>query len=240
MSILRSCAAAASIAVAPLVPAQDQKPPAPSADAAVEASARPGAGRGLVVGVVDLGKAFDTYPRVVKERERLKKMHDSYDEQIQQVSKRIEEIKGLIPLLKEGSRERSQKQLEYELALQQRTGLSKLFNEELGAETMRMHLSIYEDLEAAIGKLARDRGVDLVLRLDDADLQAQSDGEKSMKQVQNRLVTFERRQVWFATAQLDLTSDLIKMLQVPLERDEAPQDGSGQAGTARPGERGGN
>jgi len=251
MSKSRWSAVASCVAVASLLPAQDTpanvSAGSPSTGAPAEASAKPSARTGLVVGVVDLGKAFDTYPRVIKERERLKKLHDGYEEQIQQVSKRLDEIKGLIPLLKEGSRERKQKELEYELALQQRQGLSKLYNEELGGETMRMHLSIYEDLEAAIGKLAKDRGVDLVLRLDDSDLTTLSEAERTnVKQVQNRLVTFERRHVWFATTQLDLTSDLIKMLQVPLERDAgasptappaAPQ--ASPAGNERPGERGG-
>ena len=218
MSTFASWMVVSCVAAASLLTAQDKPLPSAGGGAAADASARPQVPSGLVIGVVDLGKAFDVYPRTIKERERLQKLAGSYDEQIQGVTKRIEELKALLPLLKEGTRERNQKQLEYELALKQRQGLAQLFGDELQAEQMRMQLSIYEDLETAVARLAKDRGVQLVLRLDATKVDAATEGDKSpLKQVQSRLMTIEARQVLFAGEQLDLTPALIKMLQVPLE-----------------------
>jgi hypothetical protein len=86
-------------------------------------------------------------------------------------------------------------------------------------ETLRMQLSIYEDIDAAISRLAKDRGVHLVMRTEVKDTAPPENGDKaSPKSVQNRVFAYERRQVWFAAEELDLTADLIKLLQVwPLE-----------------------
>ena len=207
MSMSRCWMALVCAAVVSVLPAQEKAP------------SRPVGPAGLVVGIVDFGKAFDLYPRTIKERERLQKLADSSREQVDKVSKRIEELRGLIPLLKEGSIERDSRQLELELAMQERQGTAKLLNDQLQGETMRMQLSIYEDLDAAVVRLAKDRGVHLVLRSEVKDTGVPEGADKtSPKVVQNRVFAYERRQVWFAAEELDLTADLIKLLQVwPLD-----------------------
>jgi Skp family chaperone for outer membrane proteins len=203
---------------------------------------------GVVIGVVDIGKAFDTYPRTIKEAQRLKQVAEAMQEEVRRVTSRIDELRATIPLLKEG-RERREKQLEYDLALRQREGMSTLFNEEMDAEAMRVHLSIYEDLEGAIAQLAKERGVHLVLKINAGALQAdKGDGDDPRRSLRMRHEQFRERQVWFAAEEVDLTSDLIKMLQVPVDRGPAPaappgprgdknaDPGSGAAG----GDKGGN
>lgn len=225
MSISRCWAVLLWAAVVSVLPAQDK--PAP----------RPVAASGLVVGVVDMGKAFDNYPRTLKERERVQKLADSWRDEIDRVSKRIEEMKGSILVLKDGSPERERKQLELELTMQERQGLAKLLSDRLQVEQMRMHLAIYEDLDAAVTQLAKDRGVHLVLRTDTTDTATPDGADKdTAKVVEKRVIAFERRQVWFAADAIDLTSDLIKLLQVwPLDKA-----GGTSAATPAGGDRGGN
>lgn len=229
MSFLRSWAVLVCAAVVSVLPAQDQSTP------------RPVAANGLVVGVVDMGKAFDNYPRTIKERERVKKLVDGWQEEIDRVSKRIEEMKGSLLVLKAGSPDRERKQLELELTMQERQGLAKLLSDRLQVEQMRMHLAIYEDLDAAVAQLAKDRGVHLVLRTDTSDIATADAADKdNAKVMEKRVIAFERRQVWFAADAIDLTSDLIKLLQVwPLESTPKASDA---AKAAPPGEasRGGN
>jgi Skp family chaperone for outer membrane proteins len=231
MSILRCGAAAVCAAIVSVLPGQEQ------------AVGRPVAPAGLVVGTVDIGKAFDLYPRTIKERERLQKIADGSKQQIDEITKRIEELKGSILVLAEGSFDREVKQLDLETAMQKRQGLAKMLGEQLQLEQMRMQLSIYEDLDAAIARLARDRGVHLVLRTEVKDTTATDPADKSPKTVQGRVFAFERRQVWFGAEELDLTSDLIKLLQVwPLEPAKpapAAPLGDGKGGGDRAGSGGG-
>jgi len=237
--------AAVCAAVVSVLPAQDNAAPAAASRAAATADGSPPSERvhrpmpstGLVVGIVDLGKAFDLYPRTIKERERLQKLADNARDQIDKVSKRIQELRGTIEILKEGSFERDAKQLDLELAMNERQGLAKLLNDQMQLETMRMQLSIYEDLDAAIQRLAKDRGVHLVMRTEVKDTAPPENGDKaSPKSVQNRVFAYERRQVWFAAEELDLTADLIKLLQVwPLESSKdapasPPSAGDDKAG----------
>lgn len=227
MSTFRSRCLLFSTLLLPALPAQDGKAPPPSPAATTgtaEATAKRTTASGLVVGVVDLGKAFDLYPRTVKEREKLQKLADSYREQISGLEKRMDEVKALLGQLKEGTRQRAQAALELELAQAQRRGLIQLADDDIQQETLRMQLAIYEDLEKAVQQVAKDKGVHLVLRIDAEDAALGDADKNSPKQVSGRLRAFEMRQVLFASEELDLTASLIKLLQVPLEpvKPEAP------------------
>jgi Skp family chaperone for outer membrane proteins len=237
MSISRCCLAAIVAAAVSCLPAQGDT--APDKTTAGRAAARPVGPAGLVVGVVDLGKAFDLYPRTIKEQERLQKLREDSREMIDKISKRIDEMKGSILVLKEGSFERDQKQMELELTMQERQGRIKLLSDRLQLEEMRTHLLLYEDLDAAVARLAKDRGVHLVLRVDQ-NTAAPADDTGNPKVVEKRLLAFDRRQVWFASEQLDLTADLIKLLQVwPLEVGKDAPPAAPPAGADKGGAGGG-
>ncbi|MBL8750267.1 MAG: OmpH family outer membrane protein [Planctomycetes bacterium] len=203
----------------PLLPAQDgktaPKPEAQPAEAAAKKTPPP-----LVIGVVDLGRVFDLHPRTIRERERLQREGQEREGVMKELDRRASELKGLIPNLKEGSRERGRKELEYDLLLQQKRATAQLLSDEMRAEQAKVQLAIYEELEAAVKQLAKDRGLSLVLRIDVDD--KSSDDEKQGRIV-SRLRTFEQRQVLFAAEELDLTPALIKLVQVPLDpASEAP------------------
>lgn len=223
-----------------LLPAQDGKastgstPPSstpPSSGQAnsgqpADAAAKKATPTGLVVGVVDLGKAFDLYPRTIKERGRLQQIAKSFDEQMKEIERRADELKATIQGAKEGSREQKQKILEYELTLQQKRAQAQLFDEELQAERSRMQLAIYEDLDGAVKQLAKERGLTLVLRID-VDEKDPAD-KQDQKQRNSRLRAFDARSVLFAADELDLTQPLIKMLQTyDPTKDAAPAPGGG-------------
>lgn len=209
--------------------------PAQDGGAPGDAAAKRTLPNGLVVGVVDLAKAFDVYPRTIEERKRLTALNKAFVDQLKEMEGRRDELKNAIPLLKEGSRERNQKLLELELSQQRLRAQAQLFEDEMQAETMRMQLAIYHDLETAVQQLAKDKGVHVVLRIDSEDKEDAADVEKaSSKELVARLRAFESRQVLFAAAELDLTSALIKRIQVPVEPTKenppaAPQ-GNGKDG----------
>ncbi len=217
---------------AAVLPAQSDKPAA--VDASLPKAQAP------VLGVVDFTKVFEVYPKAIRERERLEALQNSFKGQIETLTKRIDERKLQIPLLPEGSREREVKQLELELAMQERTGLAKLLNEQLEMESLRMEVMLYEDAEIAIAKVAKDRGVQIVLRMA-ADIPDRRVDAKP-KEWQLRAVTYERRQVWYASAEVDLTPHVIKLMQVPIERpaDKSAEKPGDAPGSSVPKGNGGN
>ncbi len=211
---------AACLSVCGLLAAQDGKPVANEANATKQGAvpARPAVMP--LIAVVDFAKVLEVYPKAVAERERLSGLRKTFNEQMDALTKRIEELKLQLPLYPEGSREQAMKQLDLETMLQQRPALAKLLNEQLQIEEMRMEVVLYEDVEIAIAKVAKDRGVQIVLRML-SDLPDRKD-DASPKEIQARVVAYDRRQVWYAAPETDLTPHVIKFMQVPLERAKAP------------------
>lgn len=170
------------------------------------------------IGVVDLSKAYDNYPKARDERDRFNKMQDQVADKLKELSTRIDETRARQKVLAEGTPQRRQVDMELELGLRQRQMLAEMYNDELRLEKMRIDLAIYEDLEIAIAQVAKDRGVQIVLRLhNQPELSAKIDPNHP-DVVQARLSAFQQREVWYAADEYDLTPALIRRLQVPIER----------------------
>ncbi len=183
------------------------------------------------IGVVDIVKVFDQYPKAIKERERLGKRKADYDARIDQLNKRLDEIKATIPTLKKDSLEYRLKVAEYRGGLQQREDLGKVFGEEYQLEMMRSDLDLFADIEFAVAQVAKDRGLQLVLRT--YEVPGPGEGDDEVRMLQVRSSAFDRRQVWFASGDIDITPAVIKFLQVPLDRPAAkPANAGGAAGQA--------
>lgn len=184
-----------------------------------------------VIAVVDFAKVLENYPKAMAERDRLDKMRRAAREQVDALTKRIRELQEQLAVFEEGTMDHARRQLDIELMAQQRPALTKLLNEQLAIEEMKVDIGLYEDAELAVAKVAKERGVQIVLRKL-ADLPPRGDAE-SPKETQARVMTFDRRQVWYAAPEVDLTPHVIKFLQVPLQRPAAGQDkevGSGKTG----------
>ena len=153
--------AAVLTAFAALLPAQEKAPSTAGAKP-VEATAP---GRGLTIGVVDLDKAKDQYPKAIAEKEKLQKMTQAFNEQIGAETKHIEEIKAAQSLLTEGTDEWEAKEAERGLAMERRKVLASLFRSQFDRAREKFELAIYQDLEIAVAQVAKDRGVQIVLRM---------------------------------------------------------------------------
>ncbi len=205
-------------AAASLLPAQEK--PATSAPA-VDASIKKAPGT-PIIGVVDLAKAFEQYPKAIKKNEELEKMRVAFDERVKQATKQLDELRENIKLLAEGSEERRQKEFEFESGMQQRKFVAGMLTDRLHLADYRNQIAIYEDMEIAINKVAKNRGVQIVMRTFNPGPPLTPVDKAPPQEVLDRLRRFENRQVWFATDEIDLTGDVIKLLQVPLENDTAP------------------
>ena len=80
------------------------------------------------------------------------------------------------------------------------------------------------DIPKLIAARDANRGVQLVVRVYDPGPRPtwpDKATNNELRAMRERLAMFERRQVLYSTDELDLTGDLIKLLQVPLEKDAA-------------------
>jgi Skp family chaperone for outer membrane proteins len=199
--------------------------------AAVDAKAVRATPVGPTIGTVDLVKAFDQYPKWIQLKGELAKMSDQFEDQLKQVTKRLDELRATINATAPDSEERKRAEFELDLGLQQRQWLAKTLRDKARAEEAKAMLAVYEDVEAAIAVVARNRGVALVQRVHELGPAPAELGKLGGKDIENRVMGFERKQVWFAAAEIDLTDDLIKQLMVPVAGANKP---AGAAAAGKP------
>lgn len=178
---------------------------------------------GVVVGVIDVIKAVEQYPRYIKLRGELEANIQQYESQLKEMSARADELRGTIQVLAEGSQERADKEFEYKMLLQTQDYRRKAYRERMQLQDLRNTLSVYEDLEYVIAVVAKRKGVALVLTKQDIVPSVQPIGELPAPEVQARVKAFDRRQVWFASKELDLTGDVIKELMIPVPDRNSPE-----------------
>lgn len=175
-----------------------------------------------VIAVVDFAQVLENYPKALQERERLTTLRKGARDQVEALTKRMKELQDQLSLFPEGSMDRARRELDIETLGQQRPALAKLLNEQLALEEMKLDITLYEDAEFAVAKVAKDRGVQLVLRKM-AELPPRG-GDASPKETQARVMTYDRRNVWYVAPELDLTPHVIKFMQVPVERPNVARD----------------
>jgi Skp family chaperone for outer membrane proteins len=123
--------------------------------------------------------------------------------------------------------------------LQEQKGQADILRDQLELEFARAQVVVYEDLEAAVQKVAKQKGLGLVLRQYEPLPAAGDPAKLSARSVQKRIADFERRGVWYAAESVDITADVIKVLMVPIDTgkpadsakpiDKAGDKGSGNA-----------
>ncbi|MBM3974550.1 MAG: OmpH family outer membrane protein [Planctomycetes bacterium] len=216
-------ACCAALAAAALSPAQDPTKAAAEAPAA-----------GQRVGTFDLLRVFDQNPKWSKAKNDLEKLQDSFQAQIKKLSDRAKELRALMDSADEDSDEWRNGRFELEMTIKQRDYISQQASERLELENARARLAVYQDIEAALGQVAKARGVVVVHRMQPIGTAAGELGKLPPKEVQGRVVAFERKHVWYAAPELDLTDDLIKSLMVPAGDDKQPKTGRAQEAAGKP------
>ena len=182
----------------------------------------PAAAPGLRVGVIDYVAAVEQYPRYIKLRAAFEQRMNAYEAELKDLAKSLEELRGTIQVLTDED-ERADKEFQLQIGLQRQDYLRKKYRDQMALEDLRNTLSVYEDLEFAIGKVAQKKGLHLVLTKKDIRPNAKPIAEQSAREVQTRVQAYDRRQVWFAAEELDITADVIKYMQVPLPKRDAPE-----------------
>ncbi len=241
---------AAFAAAASLLPAQDKGAktgspvsPVPSAQSANPQSANPQSASGQpveataraknapIIGVVDLDKAIDLYPKAIAERERLQNLFKEFAERLKSLDNQIDQLKAEMTTLKEGSDRRDDLVYQLSQAFKNRDGYGNHLKSKRDREVAKFELMIYQDVDAAVTEVAKASGVDIVLRIRATPSFEDVTKEGSDAQMQ-RLAAYDRQLVWFAKDEVDLTQALIKVLRMPADAKSggaAPKDAAGNA-----------
>ena len=188
-----------------------------------------GAAEAPVVGVIDVAKAIDQYPVFIKLRTAVDAKFAKYQEQLKAQMKQLQELQVSIQTMGEGVPERDEAEHQYKMGLQTRDFRRKYYNDLLAAEELRMMLQVYEDLDFAVAKVAKKNGVALVLPKRDIPVSAVPIADMQSREVQARVDAFQRRTVWFASAEIDLTGDVIKYMMTPLPDRTSPERAPAQS-----------
>lgn len=177
------------------------------------------------IGVVDFVKVIDGYPRAIQERKKLEDLRKAMVDQLEAEQKKLDELAAAKDALKEGTRERAVKILELNAGMRHLDGMREILDADYGQAKDRFMVLVYEDLDKAIDKVAREKGLKLVLRIT-RDL---GDGT-----VTGKANAFNKRLVWFAADEIDITNDVVKLLQVmaPADAKDSPGRAPDAGGTA--------
>ncbi len=222
MSTQHLFAVACLLAAGPFLSAQDATAPAKPAPSVSEATAGRNKPAAPLVGVVDLDKAIENYPRWIELQERLKTMSKQAEDRMKQFQAKLEDARGAVKITNPDSEDGKQAQFQLEMTQQEGKWLYNTLNEKLEAEQQKAMLAVFEDLEKAVPAVAKARGVSIVLRVH--QVPEPPAGISGQRATTGRLRAFENKQVWFASEEVDLTPDLIKYLMVPREADKPTGD----------------
>lgn len=226
---------------APRLSAQQPAAKEAAQDAArqpAEASARR-QGAGVRVGVVDVVKAVEQYQRYITMMNGLADEVEGKKQQLVALKKRMDELRAAVVAYDEESDDYAQTMWELSVGRQQEDYLRKKFDAETQAAQDRIRVLVYRDLEKAIARVAALKEVDLVMTRTPAP--TVDDDSKLTRRDWNLLArAYEQQQIWFASEQLDLTVDVIKLMQVPVDGATKPaggdKNGGKPDGTSRGGE----
>lgn len=213
--------------VSPFLTAQEGTPAKPPA---ADAAAPKAQANAPLVGIVDLAKAIEQYPKWIELQAKLDALDNQMRDRMKQMDARVDDLRNAVQITSPESEERKRAQFELDVAQQERQFLAKSMYEKVDLEQQRALLAVYDDLEKAVPAVAKARGVSLVLRVLQSPKLPADVAPQSARGVGIRLRAHEGRQVWYASEELDLTPDLIKYLMVPHEAKPA----AGAAATGAP------
>lgn len=196
---------------------------------------KPAAMKAPTIAVVDIVKAVDNYPRAIRGKKQLQESGQDAQRRLAAEAKKIEDLRLHRDTFNPGSRDRALCDNEINSLMKRFDGLQKVLEADLEILNQEYLVDIYERVERAIATAAKERGVDLVLRLHPMEVSGGDKARDEDRQRLDRLRVFERRQVWFAGDEIDLTPTVIKVLLAELPDPARPADGPVPGGESKDG-----
>lgn len=168
------------------------------------------------LGVVNLRTCFDKdkYERVKEIDAELQKLADEYAKKIQEIEKKMVQLKEQIDGLPPESKLRADKMLQF-----RRLETDLKFEKEYG-KAMYLDfysdkkIEIYNEIRRVVGLIAQEQKYDLILRVEAPTLNDQQDPENVTQRINNRVVLYSHDSV-------DITTLVVERLNAEYKKQKA-------------------
>jgi len=181
------------------------------------------------LGVVNLRTCFDKdkYERVKEIDAELQKLADEYAKKIQEIEKRMVQLKEQVDGLPAESKLRADKILQL-----RRLETDLKFEKEYGkAQYLDFYsdkkIEIYNEIRRVVGLIAQEQKYDLILRVEAPTLNDQQDPENVTQRINNRVVLYSHDSV-------DITTLVVERLNVEYKKQKASGGGDKKEGEKKP------
>ena len=168
------------------------------------------------LGVVNLRICFDKdkYERVKEVDVELQKLADDYSKRIQEIEKKMVQLKEQIEGLPAESKLRADKILQM-----RRLETDLKFEKEYGkAQYLDFYsdkkIEIYNEIRRVVGLIAQEQKYDLILRIEAPTLNDQQDPENVTQRINNRVVLYSHDSV-------DITASVLERLNAEYKKQKA-------------------
>jgi Skp family chaperone for outer membrane proteins len=168
------------------------------------------------LGVVNLRTCFDKdkYERVKEIDVELQKLADDYAKKIQEIEKKMVQLKEQIDGLPPESKLRADKMLQF-----RRLETDLKFEKEYGkAQYLDFYsekkIEIYNEIRRIVGLIAQEQKYDLILRIEAPSLSDQQDPENVTQRINNRVVLYSHDSV-------DITNLVLERLNAEYKKQKA-------------------
>jgi Skp family chaperone for outer membrane proteins len=174
---------------------------------------------GFKLGVVNLRICFDKdkYERVKEIDADLQKLADEYAKKIQEIEKKMVQLKEQIEGLPAESKLRADKILQM-----RRLEADLKFEKEYGkAQYLDFYsdrkIEIYNEIRRVVALIAQEQKFDLILRVESPTLSDQQDPENVTQRINNRVVLYNHESV-------DITTLVVERLNAEYKKQKAAGD----------------
>ena len=168
------------------------------------------------LGVVNLRTCFDKdkFERVKEIDTELQKLADDYAKRIQEIEKKMVQLKEQVDGLPAESKLRADKILQL-----RRLETDLKFEKEYGkAQYLDFYsdkkIEIYNEIRRVVGLIAQEQKYDLILRIEAPTLNDQQDPENVTQRINNRVVLYSHESV-------DITNLVVERLNVEYKKQKA-------------------
>ena len=167
------------------------------------------------LGVVNLRTCFDKdkFERVKEIDTELQKLADDYAKKIQEIEKKMVQLKEQVEGLPPESKLRAEK-----ILLLRRLETDLKFEKEYGkAQYLDFYsdkkIEIYNEIRRVVGLIAQEQKYDLILRIEAPTLNDQQDPENVTQRINNRVVLYSHESV-------DITTIVVERLNAEYKRQK--------------------
>jgi len=156
------------------------------------------------VGVCDVVEVFANYQRAKDLEEQMNERKKAFDAESNKRVKSIEALQIQLEGLATGSEEHNRLLQQIQRQTVERAVWSRMQEQSLMRDHLRLMKEVFAEVRKAVGEVAKDKGVDVVLQLEPNELTARTAAEL--------VAQVDRRKVLYSADSINLTREVLRKL----------------------------